>query len=1109
MRILPWSLLPLLLWSTTCSFVAAHEREKDLSDLSQEAKALQQLRGVTTNLQKNRDGTVRLIRFSKPHVTDAHLGVLPAFKRIDYLAIVHPKVTSQGISHVQHLTNLDTLLLSETQADDLSLSYLGNLKKLERLYLESTRISDAGLVHLTQLANLKTLSLNKTDVGDAGVAHLAKLPQLETLDLSDTQVSDEGLRKLATLKNLKHLILARTNVKGLGLEHFVKLNLLDLTGCPVSDPSLDRLHGLKSLKQLQLIRTRITPAGYKAIEAALPQVTIQVDTSVNPPRKFDPRLLADSTPRSKSLSTAGPVLPPAKVRLARGNETPDFQRHVLPLLGRLGCNGRACHGSFQGQGGFRLSMFGYDFRLDHDSLTKAKDARVNVKIPADSLLIYKPTSDDDHEGGKRFEKGGWEHQLLLKWIEGGAQNVSPQAAKFEQLVVEPSEMTFSKPGDTVQLKVLAVWSDGTREDVTCLTRFQSSDDTIAEVSENGLVTAKNKGDTYIISFYDNGISSTEVILPVSDKVDERDLTPSDLGKIDQLVQRKLSRMGIVPAPLCTDEEFLRRVSLDLIGTLPTPVEVREFAANSSKDKRRKKIAELLESPAYVTWWTTRLCDLTGSNAGYLGGTEMAQPVAVQWRTWLKQRVEKNTGWDKIVRGIVLGTNRLPNQSYEQYTLYYSKFTARKNPADYAAPENTMPHYWYRDNQTLPKDKALTFGYTFLGVRLGCAECHKHPYDQWSQDDFQKFTEFFKRIKKGTAPDIRIQNRLARERLGVPIKLNTAALRRQSYLRIAAEGRAIPWFETYIEKSNRPQKAKLLGGLELDLGQLDDPREPLMEWLLQKDNPYFARSFVNRIWANYFNVGIIDPPDDLNLANPPSNKPLLQYLASEFVARGYDMKWLHREITTSETYQRSWRTNPTNRADLRNFSHSIVRRLQAEVVIDAVLQSTAHSFQLKNVKNDVEKRKINQHPRSYQTRAIDYSLLVFGKPLRTTTCDCERRVQPTLLQALYIRNDAELIGLLERTGGWIDELARRHGQELVSEISGKVLVVARPKAETHLPDDQTRKLIDEAYLRVLSRPPEPKERQIGQQHIRQSENTVEGLRNLLWALLNTQEFITNH
>ncbi|MCH8342931.1 MAG: DUF1549 domain-containing protein [Planctomycetes bacterium] len=804
------------------------------------------------------------------------------------------------------------------------------------------------------------------------------------------------------------------------------------------------------------------------------------DPSSTTPDAGEPPSATEITPTN---TETGKTLPSIKKRLAQGDVTPDFQKHVIPLLGRLGCNGRSCHGSFQGQGGFRLSMFGYDFEMDHKNLSE----RIDLKQPKASLILNKPTSEDEHEGGLRLPPGGWEQKLLRRWIAGSASGVAKTSPRFVRLEVTPGEIVFAAKGEEVPLRSVAVWSDGTREDVTCLTRFETKNNAVAEVTADGFVHSVGKGDTHIISFYDNGIAATPVILPVSDHSGERYPPVATPTKIDELVVAKLRKLGVTPSKLSSDETFLRRVSLDLIGTLPTPDEIREFVAEKTAGKRAKKIDELLEHPAYVMWWTLRLCDLTGSNAGYLGGTEMAQPVAAQWRAWIERRVRDNIGWDKIVEGIVLARSRRPGQTYRDFIAEQSRFTRRENPTDFAALDNPMPHFWFRDNIRLPKDKALAFGYTFLGVRLNCAQCHKHPFDQWSKQDFELFTQFFTRVKSGVAPDAAQMHEQMRNMLGVPVKLDTAALRRQSYLRIASEGRPIPWKEIYIEApTGESQPAKLLGAGEIDLNDFDDPREPLMRWLLEEPKHMFAKAFVNRIWANYFNVGIIDPPDDLNMANPPSNEPLLDYLIEGFVASGYDMKWLHRTITGSRTYQLSWRPNETNRGDQRNFSHAILRRLPAEVAVDALIQATVNDAGMKLVKSNVTRRKIGQHPKSYQTRSIDFALLIFGKPLRTTNCDCERQNEPTLLQSLYVRNDQEMLDMLDRRDSWLAQLKK-----------------SEPERE------QTDQLIQTAYLRVLGRLPENQELTDCRQHIAETEDFGEGLRDLLWALLNTQEFITNH
>ncbi|GAB4152613.1 MAG: hypothetical protein Tsb009_28590 [Planctomycetaceae bacterium] len=1066
-----------------CLIAGAHGAEKS----PREEQAARKFRRFTTNLQFNRAGHVHLIRLSKSAiVNDDTLKELSNFPHLAYLAIVSPNVTDAGLANLKTLSKLETLFLSETQISDRGFAHLRSLKKLERLILSGGKLTGSGLKHLAGLKTLKVLSLENTGVTDAGLTHLKSLENLETLILDGTKVTDHGLRQLGSMKSLKLFSVAGCSVTGeflTGWSPSSKLMQLNLTETHIRKKHLRSLLKLKSLKHVELYRTKITRADIETFKLARSKTAYYLSPERSTRQASTAKTLIPHK-RADLPAKLSPVQTPLEARIQTDKKlVPDFQRHVIPLLGRLGCNGRSCHGSFQGQGGFRLSMFGYDFAMDHKNLRE----RIDLKSPAKSLVLNKPTSEDEHGGGLRLHAGSWEQNVLHRWIVGGAKGVPANSARFVRLEVTPREIVFQKIGETVQLRAVSVWSDGSREDVTCITRFQSKDDSIAEVSPTGMVRSKGKGDTHIISFYDNGIIATPVMHPVSSLTGERYPKVATRTKIDEYVVAKLKKLGIRPSPVCTDEEFLRRVSLDIAGTLPTPAEIRAFLKDSSPDKRAKKIDELLQHPAYVTWWTTKLCDLTGSNAGYLGGTEMAQPVAAQWRAWMERRVRENIGWDKIVAGIVLARSRPAGQPYGKFIARQSEYTRRKNAADFAAIGNPMPHFWFRSNLSKPTDKALAFGYTFLGVRLDCAQCHKHPFDQWSKQDFEQFTQFFTRIKAGVAPDAVAHHQRMRETLGVPDKLNTAALRRQSYLRIAAEGRPIPWKEIYIASpGQKPQIGKLLGGQPIDLNQFADPRRPLMNWLLTEPNRYLARSFVNRVWASYFHTGIINPPDDLNLANPPSNRELLDELVNGFIKSGYDMRWLHRTITNSETYQRSWRPNETNRNDERNFSRAVLRRLPAEVTIDAIIQATANSKGLTAFAKPLKNRKIGQHPRSFQARSIDFSLLIFGKPLRTTNCDCERQNEPTLLQSLYVRNDQEMIDRLDRSDGWLAELKRKK-----------------------LDRTKTDSLITEAYLRVLSRHPTKQELADCRKHIADSTDVLEGVRDLLWALLNTQEFITNH
>ena len=871
-------------------------------------------------------------------------------------------------------------------------------------------------------------------------------------------------------------------------------------------------------------------------------------------------------------------VPPVNQRFADADvqDVPDFQKHVMPVLGRLGCNGRACHGSFQGAGGFRLSLFGYDFKADHDALMAKGSDRVTIDDPDGSKVIQKPTLAIPHKGGKRFEQDSWAHHLLTRWIEAGAPGTTEPVA-LVKVVVTPRELSFTKAGETVQLNVMAHWTDGTVEDVTCISRFRTNDESIAEIDETGKVTSKGKGDTHVVAFYDKAVEVSQVIFPLSDQIgDKYPATPTRTA-IDRLVVEKLRKLGIAPSEVCSDSEFIRRVSLDLTGTLPTPAEVEGFLSDSDPDKRARFVDDLMTRPSYAAWWATRLCDLTGNTARNFAGQFNNNEISKNWHAWIARRLAENVPYDQIIEGIVLGTSRRPGESYDDFIERESKLYREKDPADFT-DSPTMPYYWARRTVTKPEDRALNFSYAFLGVRLECAQCHKHPFDQWSQDDFNRFTAFFNNIRYGRAPDSAKRVRELEEALQLKGKNN--AEQRQILTAQLREGKPIPVQEVFVVPTASRERARgkvakqtssllkgvqpqVLGGRPVDLSEYKDPRQPLMDWMRSKDNPYFARSIVNRIWAYYFKVGIVNPADDMNLANPPSNQPLLDYLVKGFIEHKYDLRWLHHEILTSDTYQRSWKTNDTNRLDERNFSHALIRRLPAEVASDALAQATAKSALVAQAHTNVANRAIGANS-GLIGRNGDYSAKVFGKPTRDTNCDCNRSDDPNLLQAIYLQNDQEVLSLIERGDGWVVEnaqarkadaaarnlkksdsqaalqavenriertnrqldRARKKGLKEEIETLTKTLAnlsseskALRQKVATESKTAQTRvmafppekvdELIQQAYLRTLSRYPSSQEQSVAKNYFSETPDGVTGLRDLLWALVNTKEFITNH
>ncbi len=792
-----------------------------------------------------------------------------------------------------------------------------------------------------------------------------------------------------------------------------------------------------------------------------------------------------------STTNAAEITPPARDRFAQANaqEIPDFQRHVSPLLSRLGCNGRACHGSFQGQGGFQLSLFGYDFAADHQALMADSPSvgatRVNLAQPAESLILQKPTLAMDHEGGERFSKDGWEYRLLVRWIEAGARRTS-QEQPLLHLEADPPELTFAAPGEHQALRIIARWEDGTAEDVTCLCRFQTNDDALAEVSPEGHVTAVGRGDSHIIVFYDNGVLAIPVLIPVTDKSGVRYPLATSRTRVDEFIVAKLRTLGVAPSELCTDAEFLRRASLDITGTLPVSAEVEAFLKDVSTDKRERKIDELLDRPTYAAWWANRFCDYTGCNPMRQDG---GQQTAVQWYMWMYARLRENTPYDDLAARIILATGREPGQSYEEYAREMSSYYRDQNPADFSQ-RRTMPHYWTRQTVAKPQEKALAFAHSFLGIRLQCAECHKHPFDRWTQNDFREFCNLFSGVQYGVRSDA--QNAFQQLVNASGAKMNSGGMSMEM-MAMAEDGRTIPWRELFVTPRATPLKRVLqhdLPGDTTDASTIEersqqlDPRKPLMDWLRQADNPYFARVLVNRVWAGYFHRGLIEPTDDLNLANPASNEPLLDYLVRGFIKHKYDLKWLHREIATSDAYQRSWRPNETNAQDRRNYSRFIPRRLPAEVLYDALKQATAAEGNEEHVRLDLTTRAIGHLS---MRMAGTYTMHVFGKPTRATNCDCERTNAPSLLQSIFMQNDP-LVSMRLEESPWLAEIGATE--------------VATPPVEVA-------SLVRAAYLRTVSRPPTDEEATRASAHVNSASSVAEGMGDLIWALFNSKEFLLNH
>ncbi len=935
---------------------------------------------------------------------------------------------------------------------------------------------------------------------------------------------------------------------------------------------------------------------------------------------------ADDTP-APTAKTEAEISSIAERFAKEAPETPDFRMHVSPLLGKVGCNGRACHGSFQGRGNFRLSLFGFDFKMDHDNLTKGDNPRVDLESPEESLILQKATLAIPHKGGERFAKDSWQYRVLLKWAQTGADGLSADREQDAvKLQITPSELHFSKTGEQATLKVVAHWQSGRVEDVTALCRFQSNNEQVATLSES-LITSAEPGSTHIVVSYDNAVVPVLVVRPVSDKLGDKYPMVATPTRIDELVVNRLKQLGIVPSDVAGDAEFLRRVSLDLAGTLPAPTEVEAFLSDTSSDKRQRKVNELLERPSYAAWWTTKLCDITGNNDQQLNNVGYNRSTQ-QWYDWIQHRVVENMPYDKLVEGIVLAKSREEGESYADYCKEMSEFMHKGTDTNFSERDG-LTYYWARRNYRSANERALGFAYTFLGIRIQCAECHKHPFDQWTQDDYKQFSGFFdpSRIRYGQFPAAKKEADEMLGALGIEPKKSNGGDVRRALQKAVTDGKIIPTEELFVtaaqperpanknakNKGKKPdlraasaKTAKLLGGEVVKVSALADPRTALMDWLRQKDNPYFARAFVNRVWANYFNVGIVNPTDDMSLANPPSNAPLLDYLAAGFVEHNYDMKWLHREICNSRTYQLSWVPNETNKLDETNFSRAVPRRLPAEIAYDAIYQATCTDEEIASRQTDVSRRAISVAGTQNRGKqgTSGYALTVFGRSVRESNCDCDRSAEASLLQTIYLQNDDEVLRNIERRGGWIDQMAKAAGMTLTGEPDAKQSALAKqkamakqeetnkqaaalmqkgkgdvskldkatverqivvfekqlakatedknekrvnrlttvleslrtrqsqlaqatdkpaaelavteaPKAEAQpevkpeAPKFDSAKVVRLAYLRTLSRPPTDTEVERSTRFIHEAADPVAGLKGLLWALVNTKEFIINH
>jgi hypothetical protein len=776
-------------------------------------------------------------------------------------------------------------------------------------------------------------------------------------------------------------------------------------------------------------------------------------------------------------ATAGP----APVRLPNGTELAvvDFDRHVSSLFGRLGCNAGSCHGSFQGRGGLNLSLFGHDPAHDFQALTRdALGRRVDVFDPDRSLLLKKATGLVPHEGGQRFRPGSWEYQVIRTWIAAGARRDATHAAAV-QLEIRPGELSLAHPGDATQVVVIARFTDGTEDDVTPFGEIRTRDDTIVTVTPAGLVRGMKAGDTAIVATYRGHLAATRVLVPTGRFVRIAEVPVADV--VDRAVDAKLRALGLEPSGPASDTEFLRRITLDVIGTLPAPTEIRSFLADRSPDKRARKIDELLAHPMHAALWATRYLDITGCDVAALEGPpQLRSPLARMWHDWFRRRFADNMPYDKVAHGVLCATSR----DGADVRTWLESGTARLTAAqtgkgtNYAA-KPSLDLFWRRfsgDAYFPVEQMAERVATAFLGVRIECAQCHKHPFDRWTQTDYRSFANVFAFVQFG----------LSQEALAAVAALLEERRRSDPHGALPPTPRMLEIYDAAHPSRRLTDPAtalsltpRALGGPALDVDH-GDPRESFFAWLSTPSNPYFAPSFVNRVWAVYFGTGLVEPVDSFSVANPPSNPRLLEALATDFVAHGYDIRRLERTILSSQAYQRSSAPIEGNREDHGNFARALPRPLLAEVLVDALNDALGVQGQF-GPDGPAGARAIEIATNRVESPDLARIFRIFGRPERTAVCDCERPRAPAVPQTLFLMTDPGLLAKIK---------------------SGRLRVLL----ECGQSDSE---IVDELFLASLSRPPGDDESRAALEHIQERTDRAAAFVDILWALINTREFVLNH
>ncbi len=705
------------------------------------------------------------------------------------------------------------------------------------------------------------------------------------------------------------------------------------------------------------------------------------------------------------------------------NKLLSFINDVMPVLSKAGCNSGGCHAKPDGQNGFKLSVFAYDPKSDYQHIVKAdRGRRIFPAAPEESLILKKPTLGIEHEGGQRFEVGSESYKTILKWIMQGMPFSQTNDPTLVDTKVFPPERRYRK-GDTQPLLVQAYYSDGRIQDVTDLAEFASNDKEMAKVDERGVVKVGSlSGEGVVLARFMGLVDISRITVPaVKVLPDSLYTTLPANNEIDRLVYARLKKLGLATSDGCTDSEFLRRASLDAIGTLPTPEQAREFLADTSSDKRNKLIDWLLKQPAYADHWAVKWGDLIRGNPSRVG----VKPVYLL-DLWLRETFRHNKPYDQFVRELL---------------------TAQGSTHRYG------PAALFRDKRE-PADAGAFVSQIFLGVRIECAKCHHHPNEKWGQSDYYQLAAYFAEVKhKGQG-------------ISAPI---------------SGEAEFIwhaPGGEVKHPVTGEVMKPKPPGGSPAQIEPGCDPRAVLVDWMTSTNNPFFARAIVNRVWAQFFGRGIVDPVDDFRASNPPTNEPLLDWLAQDFVDHGYDLKHLMRTIMQSRVYQLSSIPNEHNLADTKNFSRAYRRRLPAEVLLDAVCSVTGTSDSFQGLPPGTRALETWNH--KLESEFMD----AFGRPNSSAECPCERDTKPSVVQALHMMNSNKL-------------------QSKIASAEGR----AKKLADSKLSEKE---IVTELYLAACNRFPVEEEVRLALPAFSAKDTTRQtATEDVMWALINSAEFVFNH